>query len=82
MAMSVSFIEPLHDGIICFDRTGHIVVSRTYLLQLHDGLGGTSSIEGQNIERRIDVFLFLHSFVQASNLRRGNLETLVALEGT
>lgn len=81
MTMSVSFIKPVHDAIVRFEETCYIVVSRTYLLQLHDGLGCTGSIEGQNIEWRIDVFLFLYKFVIAHNLCRENVEKLVA-EGT
>jgi hypothetical protein len=80
--MSVSFTEPVHDAIVRFEETCYIVVSRTYLFQLHDGLGCTGSIEGQNIERCIDVFFFLYILVQAPNLCRGNVEKLIVLEGT
>ena len=49
----------------------------TYLLQLHDGLGCTGGIKGEDIEWCVDVFLLLHILVQANNLCRGILEKLI-----
>jgi len=53
------------------------VMDRTYLLQLHDGMGCTGSIKGEDIEWCVDVFLLLHILVQANNLCRGILEKLI-----